>query len=60
MKIWHIVALCVLAIIALLFAPLVLANAPFVVNCDAGRLTIHMQGVVYRVTGISCARLSDA
>jgi hypothetical protein len=60
MKIWHIVALCVLGIITVLFAPLVFANAPFIVNCDAGKLTIHTAGVLYRVTGISCTRLDDA
>jgi hypothetical protein len=60
MKIWHIVALCVLGIIAVLFAPLVFADAPFTVVCDGGKLSIHTAGVVYRVTGISCARLDDA
>jgi hypothetical protein len=55
------VALAVLlAVLVLLFAPLVFANAPFTVVCDAGKLTIHTPSVLYRVTGISCARLDDA
>jgi hypothetical protein len=55
------VALAVLlAVLVLLFAPLVFANAPFTVVCEGGKLTIHTAGVVYRVTGISCARLVDA
>jgi hypothetical protein len=49
-----------LAVMVLLFAPLVFANAPFTVVCEAGKLTIHTTGVVYRVTGISCARLDNA
>jgi hypothetical protein len=60
MKIWHVVGLCVLSIVIILFAPLVFANAPFTVVCDGGKLSIHTAGVVYRVTGISCARLIDA
>lgn len=55
------VALAVLlAVLVLLFAPLVFASAPFIVVCDAGKLSIHTAGTVYHVTGISCARLNDA
>jgi hypothetical protein len=55
------VALAVLlAVLVLLFAPLVFAAAPFTVVCEGGKLTIHTTGVVYRVTGISCARLDNA
>jgi hypothetical protein len=55
------VALAVLlAVLVLLFAPAAFANAPFTVVCEAGKLSIHTAGVVYRVTGISCARLDNA
>jgi hypothetical protein len=37
MKGWHIGAAVLLAVLVLLFAPLVFANAPFTVVCDAGR-----------------------
>jgi hypothetical protein len=60
MKGWHIGFAVIVAIVLLACAPLVFAAAPFTVVCEAAKLSIHKDGVVYRITGISCARLVDA
>ena len=60
MKGWHIGLAVIAAIVLLGSATLAFGNAPFTVVCDSGKLSIHTDGVVYRVTGISCAKLSDA
>jgi hypothetical protein len=54
MKIWHIVALCVLGIIALLFAPLIKASEPpeIQVNCmqmvGKGIVRVTVDNLVYK------------
>ena len=60
MKGWHIGFAVIVAIVLLSCATLAYGNAPFEVVFTDGKLSIHMPGVVYRVTGISCARLVDA
>ena len=60
MKGWHIGFAVIVAIVLLGSATLAFASAPFTVVCNGGRLSIHTAGVVYRITGISCARLDDA
>ena len=60
MKGWHIGLAVIAAIVLLGSATLAYGNAPFEVVCTDGKLSIHMPGVVYRITRISCARLDDA
>lgn len=59
MKGWHIGLAVIVAIVLLCCATLAWADAPFTVVCDSGKLSIHTDRVVYRITGISCAKLVD-